>query len=59
MHLAGLSASWTVENIGSVVVTTSQYPDLVAVDLVDESMFLIDASRPTTLQVVSQRLRLA
>jgi len=52
-HSAGLLASRTIEgDAGSVVVTASQYPDLVVVDLVNKSMFLINASGPTTLQVV-------
>lgn len=39
------------ESVGSVVVTTSQYSDLVVVDLVNKSMFPINAPGPTAFQV--------
>ena len=41
------------------MVAASQYPDPVAVNLVDQPMRLINAPGPTTLQFVFQRLRLA
>ena len=50
-RLAGLSANRT--NADSVMVTASQYSDLVVVYLVHESMHLIDASGPATLELVS------
>jgi len=46
------------DNWRSVVITASQYPDLVIVDLVNQSMRLIDTSGPTALQLVFQRFRL-
>jgi hypothetical protein len=41
------------------VVTARQYPDLVFLHLVDQTMLMIDAPGPTTTQFVPQRLRLA
>jgi len=35
-----------------IVVTASQYPDLVILDLINESMLLINAWGPTTGQFV-------
>jgi hypothetical protein len=45
--------------IRSVVEPASENPDLVFLYLIDESMFLIDASRPTAGQFVFQGLWLA
>jgi hypothetical protein len=39
-------------NAGSVVVAAIQYADLVVADVANQPMRLIDASRPTVLQVV-------
>jgi hypothetical protein len=41
------------------VESAGENPDLVFLYLIDESIFLIDASRPTTGQLVSQGLGLA
>jgi hypothetical protein len=49
----------TGETRRSVVEPAGENPDLVFLYLIDEPMFLINASRPTTGQFVLQRLRLA
>jgi hypothetical protein len=43
----------------AVVVAASSDPDLAFGDLVDESMFVGDPSRPVTREVVLERFRLA
>jgi hypothetical protein len=49
----------TGETRRSVVEPAGENPDLVFLYLIDEPIFLINASRPTTGQFVLQRLRLA